>query len=189
MSTFSAAARDKGVTRQEHEARLAGLYEEYYDRIARYAYVHIGDRPDAEDLAGDVFLKALQSLGSYEDRGVPMQAWLFRIAHNMVVDYLRKKTKVKSVPIDTVTLPAADDPAKVAEQSLEMARVSRAMQQLTPDQRQVVGLRFFGGLSSKEVGEVLRKSDGAVREMQRASIEKLRRLLDVRLRGGNDDDD
>ncbi len=112
-----------------------------------------------------------------------MQAWLFRIAHNMVVDYLRKKTKVKSVPIDTVTLPAGDDPVKLAEQSLEMARVTKAMEQLTPEQRQVVGLRFFGGLSSKEVGEVLRKSDGAVREMQRASLEKLRKLLNVQFTG------
>lgn len=185
MSTLSAGDRGKAADRQETEARLAGLYDEYYDRIARYAYVHIGDRADAEDIAGDVFLKALQSLGGYEERGVPMQAWLFRIAHNLVVDYLRKKTKVKSVPIDTVTLPATDDPAKVAELSLEMARVARAMEQLTADQRQVVGLRFFGGLSSKEVGEVLRKSDGAVREMQRASIEKLRKLLNVQLLSGD----
>jgi RNA polymerase sigma-70 factor (ECF subfamily) len=179
MSVFPAGNRGKGDSRQEHEARLAGLYEEYYDRIARYAYVHIGDRPDAEDLAGDVFLKALQSLGSYEERGIPMQAWLFRIAHNMVVDYLRKKTKVKSVPIDSVTLPATDDPTRLAEHNIEMARVSQAMQQLTPDQRAVVGLRFFAGLSSKEVGDLLQKSDGAVREMQRAGLEKLRRLLNT----------
>ena len=185
MSILPAGNEAKRDSRQENEARLAGLYEEYYDRIARYAYVHIGDRPDAEDLAGDVFLKALRSLDGYEERGIPMQAWLFRIAHNMVVDYLRKKTKVKSVPIDSVTLPATDDPAKVAEQSLEMARVARAMEQLTPDQRQVVGLRFFGGLTSKEVGDVLRKSDGAVREIQRASIEKLRKLLNVRLPSGD----
>ncbi len=183
MTILPAGDRGKAGSRQDNETRLAGLYEEYYDRIARYAYVHIGDRPDAEDLAGDVFLKALQSLHGYEERGIPMQAWLFRIAHNMVVDYLRKKTKVKSVPIDTVTLPAGDDPVKLAEQSLEMARVTKAMEQLTPEQRQVVGLRFFGGLSSKEVGEVLRKSDGAVREMQRASLEKLRKLLNVQFTG------
>src|SRR3989304_8582699 len=85
--------RDKAEARARYEIELASLYEEYYDRIARYACVHIGDRCDAEDLAGDVFLKALKSLDSYEERGVPMQAWLFRIAHNLVVDYLRKKTK------------------------------------------------------------------------------------------------
>jgi len=179
MSNSPTGNRGKGDARQGNEARLAGLYEEYYDRIARYAYARIGDRSDAEDLAGDVFLKALQSLDGYQERGVPMQAWLFRIAHNMVVDYLRKKTKVNSVPIDSVALPAADDPVKIAEQSLEMARVARAVQQLTPDQREVVGLRFFAGLSSKEVGAILKKSDGAVREMQRAGLEKLRRLLNA----------
>jgi RNA polymerase sigma-70 factor (ECF subfamily) len=76
-----------------------------------------------------------------------------------------------------VTMTNGEDPATVAETNLEMERVREAMERLTPEQREVVRLRFFGGLSSKEVGAILHKSDGAVREMQRSAIEKLRTLL------------
>jgi len=100
------ASQDTGKTeiRENNKAKLASLYEEYYDRIARYAYVRIGDKTDAEDLAGEVFLKALESLKSYKERGVLMQAWLFKIAHNLVVDYLRKIAKHKTVPLETVQI-------------------------------------------------------------------------------------
>jgi len=162
---------------KEYEARLAGLYEEYYDRIARYVYVRIGNRWDAEDIAGEVFLKALKSLNSYREQGVPMQGWLFRIAHNLAVDYLRKNAKRRTVPIDSIVPPGNDDPADSVSNKIEYKRVNQAMKQLTDEQRQVINLRFFGGLSSKEVGGILNKKDGAVREMQRAALEKLRGIM------------
>ena len=172
------AEEKKEVDKQrDKENRLASLYDEYFDRIARYIYVRIGDRNEAEDLAGEVFLKALESLKSYKERGIPMQAWLFKIAHNQIVDHLRKATKRKTVPIDTVQIETVENPVATVEKSIEIERVNEAMQKLTPEQREVVRLRFFGDLSSKEVGAIMRKSDGAVREMQRAAIEKLRGLL------------
>jgi RNA polymerase sigma-70 factor (ECF subfamily) len=174
---MGAEAKKKIDEQREKENRLTGLYDEYFDRIARYIYVRLGDRNEAEDLAEDVFLKALESLKSYRERGIPMQAWLFRIAHNVLVDRLRKKGRTSTVPIDDVSVAAREDPAATAEKSIEMERVNEAMQKLTPEQREVVRLRFFGGLSSKEAGAILGKSDGAVREMQRAAVEKLRRLL------------
>ncbi len=163
--------------RRDRENRLASLYDEYFDRIAHYIYVRVGDRNEAEDLAGKVFLKALESLKSYKERGIPMQAWLFRIAHNVSVDRLRRKGRIATVPIDGVTVAGGEDPVAMAEKSIEIERVNEAIQKLTPEQREVVRLRFFGDLSSKEVGAILRKSDGAVREMQRAAVEKLRGLL------------
>jgi RNA polymerase sigma-70 factor (ECF subfamily) len=166
-------------TINEYEIRLAGLYEKYYDKIARYVYVHIGDREEAEDIAGEVFLKALKSLKSYREQGVPMHGWLFRIAHNLTVDYLRKMDKRRTVPIDSVVLPGNDNPADVAEKNIESERVTEAMKQLTIEQREVIALRFFGGFKSKEVGEILGKGDGAVREMQRAAIQKLRGIMGV----------
>ncbi len=169
--------RNNKSTIKEYEARLAGLYEEYYDRIAHYVYVRIGNRAEAEDIAGEVFLKALQSLKSYREQGIPMQGWLFKIAHNLVVDHLRKVTKYKTIPIETVEIQDKDDPQKTAETNIEMERVAMAMQQLTDEQKEVIRLRFFGGLSSREVSGLLNKSDGAVREMQRAALEKLRGLL------------
>ena len=163
----------------DYETQLSGLYEEYYDKIARYVYVHIGSKEEAEDIAGEVFLKALKSLKSYREQGVPMQGWLFRIAHNLTVDYLRKIDKRRTVPIDSVVLYGNDNPVDTAEKNIEFERVTEAMKQLTAEQTEVINLRFFGGLTSKEVGGVLGKSDGAVREMQRAAIEKLRGIMGV----------
>ncbi len=177
MST--ARASEKTDARARYEAELSDLYDEYFDRIARYAYVHIGDKSDAEDLAGEVFLKALKSLDSYQERGVPMQAWLFKIAHNLVVDYLRKKTKIRMDPIEEDLPQTGEDPARIAETRVQMESVNKAMERLTSEQRQVITLRFQGGLSSKEVAEIMKKSDGAVREMQRAALEKLRNRLAV----------
>jgi RNA polymerase sigma-70 factor, ECF subfamily len=159
---------------------LASLYEAYYDRIAHYIYSHIGDKTEAEDLASEVFLKAVESLKTYQERGLPMQAWLFKIAHNLMVDRLRKASKYRMLPIETVEIKEETDPVETAELNLEMERVTAAMENLTAEQREVVKLRFLGGLTSKEVSEILNKNDGAVREMQRAALEKLRQLL-----GGN----
>lgn len=166
-------------TINDYETQLSGLYEEYYDKIARYVYVHIGSKEEAEDIAGEVFLKALKSLKSYREQGVPMQGWLFRIAHNLTVDYLRKMDKRRTVPSDSIVLVGNDNPMDTAEKNIEFERVAEAMKQLTTEQREVINLRFFGGFTSKEVGGVLGKSDGAVREMQRAAIERLRGIMGV----------
>ena len=106
-----------------------------------------------------------------------MQAWLFRIAHNLVVDHLRKAAKRKTVSIDTVEIVSDIDPVTEVEKNMELERLTKAMEQLTREQREVLRLRFFGELTSKETGSILKKSDGAVREMQRTAIEKLRKLL------------
>jgi RNA polymerase sigma-70 factor (ECF subfamily) len=166
-------------TIDEYENRLAGLYEEYYDKLAHYVYMRIGNKEEAEDIAGEVFLKALKSLKSYKEQGIPMQGWLFRIAHNLTVDYIRKADKRRTVPIDSVILTGEDNPVDAAEKNIEFERVTEAMKELTIEQREVINLRFFGGLTSKEVGNILSKSDGAVREMQRAAIEKIRGIMGV----------
>jgi RNA polymerase sigma-70 factor, ECF subfamily len=164
-------------TREDQENKLAALYDEYFGKIARYVYVRIGDQNEAEDIASSVFLKALDSLTTYQERGLPMQAWLFKIAHNLVVDHLKKVSRRTLVSLEKVDIISDVDPVKVAETNVEMARVNETMKNLTEDQQEVIRLRFMVGLSSKEVGEILNKNDGAVREMQSAALEKLRKLL------------
>ena len=173
----SAPEKGKPAGVRENENRLASLYDEYYDKIAHYAYVRVGNKKEAEDIASEVFLKALESIKSYQDQGVPMQAWLFRIAHTQVVDHLRKASKYKTVSIDDVEIPVETDPADTAETNIMMDSVKKAMLNLTENQREVIRLRFFGGLSSQEVARVLGKNDGAVREMQRAALDRLKQLL------------
>jgi RNA polymerase sigma-70 factor (ECF subfamily) len=157
--------------------RLAGIFEAYYDKVARYIYSRTGDKSEAEDLAGDVFLKALESIKTYREQGVPIQAWLFRIAHNLVVDRFRRMNKRRTIPIEDMEILDESDPAVTADRNLEIERVKRAMQYLTEQQREVVRLRFFGNLTSREVAGLMGKSYGAVREMQSAALEKLRQLL------------
>ena len=167
----------KEAGKKEKQEALANLYEEYYDKIARYIFAKLGDRTQAEDLSSEVFLKALRSLDSYEERGIAMKSWLFRIAHNLVVDHFRKAAKHRTIPIDTVDIESEDDPVKTAETNIEFEKVSQAMKKLTKEQREVLELRFFGGLTSKETGNILKKRDGAIRQMQHDAVEKLRTLL------------
>ena len=169
----------KSSTIEHKKAKLASLYEEYYGKIANYAYAKIGNRVEAQDIAGEVFLRALRSLESYKEHGIPMQVWLFKIAHNIIVDYYRKAARGKTVPIDNVKIADNSNPADEIEKRDNFARVSKVMEQLTDGQREVLKLRFFSELTSKEVGIIMGKSDGAVREMQRVAIERLRHLLGV----------
>lgn len=180
----SQSGKSKPDRIRENEKRLANLYDEYYDKIAHYAFVRIGDRNEAEDIASEVFLKALKSIKSYEEQGVPMQAWLFKIAHNLVVDYFRRKSKYQTVSIDNIEIQDKTDPADTAEINITIESVKEAMGRLTADQRQVLQLRFFGGLSSKEVAGVMKKTDGSVREMQRSALEKLRQILNPNTASG-----
>lgn len=157
------------------KAAVTSLYEEYYDRIVRYIYVRIDDQSEAENLGGDVFLRALQSLDSFRGQGEQMRAWLFKIAHNLVVDHLRKMSKRKNVSINEMSIPDGNPSVEdVVETKLQIDQLSKALKQLTPAQREVIGLRFFAELSSAEAGKILGKSSGAVREMQRAAMETLR---------------
>ncbi|MFC2017733.1 sigma-70 family RNA polymerase sigma factor [Chloroflexota bacterium] len=165
------------MDRREKETVLASLYDEYFDKIARYVFVRLGNSRVAEDIAGEVFLKALASLNSYKERGVPMQSWLFKIAHNMIIDYKRREFRRETVPLDTVQMPDSIDIQAMAEAKAEQERVSRALNQLAPEQRQVIELRFFGGLTSEETGQVLNKKSGAVRQMQSSALKKLRNIL------------
>ena len=170
-------SRDSAKRAESAEVIVANLYEQYYDRIVRYIFVRINDKGEAENLGGDVFLKALQSLGSYRGGIEQVRAWLFKIAHNAVVDYLRKMGKRRNVSIDEVEVPDSLDIEDLIETNLEINRLSKAVQRLTPAQREVIGLRFFAELTSDEVGKILGKNSGAVREMQRAAIETLRREM------------
>ena len=154
------------------------LYERYLSAIYRYVLYRIGDVADAEDLTEAVFLKAWEALDRYEVRDVPFSAWLYRIAHNVIVD--RHRTHRASVPLDGA-LPLRDETAGPEDQfdALEnIEAVSRALSQLSPDYQQVLTLRFISGLSHAETGRVLKRSEEAVRVLQHRALSTLRKLLD-----------
>ncbi len=162
---------------QQDPEAFGQLYEAYFDKIYRYVALKIGNKTEAEDMTQQVFLKALQSISSFRWRGIPFSAWLFRIAHNQVVDYLRKKVKRVTVPIDDLPITANDDPQRKAEQRLEIEQMVSATKQLTEAQREVISLRFAGELSTAEVAKAMGKSQGAVKALQHSAIVALRKTL------------
>ncbi len=152
------------------------LYERYLNAIYRYVYYRVGEVADAEDLTELVFLKAWEALDKYEVRDVPFSAWLYRIAHNVIVD--RHRTHKDNVALDA--LPLRDETAGPEDQfdALEdIESLSRALSQLLPDYQQVLTLRFISGLSHAETGRVLKRSEEAVRVLQHRALSALRKLL------------
>ncbi|MGI8423665.1 MAG: sigma-70 family RNA polymerase sigma factor [Chloroflexota bacterium] len=162
-------------------ASFGALYERYFDKVYSYLAFKLGNPTDAEDVAEQVFLKALESLGGYKWTGVPFQAWLFRIAHNMMVDALRRRSRRPSEPLERASelsdeRRAADPEAMLAEK-LSREGLLVAVEGLTELQRQVISLKFAGGLSNAEVARLMGKSEGAVKALQHAALASLQRLL------------
>jgi RNA polymerase sigma-70 factor (ECF subfamily) len=154
------------------------LFEENYDRIVRFIYTKTRNLAEAEDLAGEVFLKATKAISGYEERGFTPRAWLFKIAHNLTIDEIRKKIRRQEVALEYPDTVATDnDPSGIAEKRIVMKEVTEAMGSLTEGQREVLRLRFFAGLTSAETATLLGKNSGAVREMQRIAVGKLRSIL------------
>ncbi len=168
--------------KQRDQKAFTQLYEGYFDRIYRYVALRIGDKAEAEDMTQQVFLNALQSISSFQWKGVPFSAWLYRIAHNQVVDYLRKKTKRPATLLDD-SLNISDsnnkdsNPQLMTEHSLDIEQLLSATRRLTEAQREVISLRFTSELSTAEVAKIMGKSQGAVKALQHSAIVALRKTL------------
>ena len=161
-------------------AALAALYERYFDQIYRYVSFKSGSRDEAEDITGHVFVKMLESIQSFRWRGHPFSSWLFRIAHNLIVDYFRRAARKKTVPLEAAASTVGttpDDIDRVVETNLTMTEVRVAMQGLTSLQQEVISLRFAGGLSVSETAGALGKNDNAVKALQHVGLKKLRTTL------------
>ncbi len=163
--------------KQGDQKAFTQLYEEHFNRIYRYVALRIGDRLEAEDMTQQVFVNALQSISSFKWKGTPFAAWLFRIAHNQVVDYLRKKKKQPAVPLDESLVSSGSNPQLMAEQSLDIEQLLLATRGLTEAQREVISLRFAGELSIAQVAKIMGKSQGAVKALQHSAIVALRKAL------------
>lgn len=159
---------------------FARLYEDHFDRIYRYIVIRIGRETEAEDMTQQVFLNAFKALPSFKWKGAPFTSWLFRIAHNQVVDYLRKKAKQATVRLDEslATLVSKDaGPEAIAEHSLDVEQLFLATRRLTEAQREVISLRFTSEFSTAEIAAIMGRSQGAVKALQHSAIVALRKAL------------
>jgi RNA polymerase sigma-70 factor (ECF subfamily) len=168
----------KGARALNEEA-LASIYDAFNSPLFRYAYRLLGDEEAAEDVVAETFLRFLRSISAGGGPKNHLKAYLYRVAHNLIVDRFRRNPPIElSLDIDTLTLHNINDnPEENTERSIEQAQVRRDLWKLTSDQRQVIVLKFFEGLSNQEVSEVLGKPVGAVKSLQHRGLNALRRLL------------
>jgi RNA polymerase sigma-70 factor (ECF subfamily) len=154
------------------------LYETYLDRIYRYIYFRVTDEETAEDLISQVFTKAWENLGRYQPSGRPFIAWLYTIAHNTVIDHYR--THKDTVAIENTLSLASDAPSphEQVELHFEADNLRTALQTLTPEQQQVVVLKFIAGMTTDEIAGQLRKSAGAIRALQMRALQALAKQLE-----------
>lgn len=169
------------VRSQRGDANAFGLlYDRFLPEIVRYLTYRVGNLDTAEDLAQQVFLKAWQAIPRYEDRGVPFTAWLYRMAHNQMVDHHRTRRVTTDLEgIDVPEEPEAEQRVLVQE---VQNHLRAAMDRLSEDHRQVLVLRFLLEKSAREVGEIMDRKEVTVRGLQMRALQALRR--EIELTGG-----
>jgi RNA polymerase sigma-70 factor, ECF subfamily len=169
---------------------LGQLYDTYRDRVARFAIGRLGDPEKAEDVTSETFEAVCRNLPSYR-AGTDFEAWLFTIAHRRVADHFRRSYRRQEVALEEAsnpagggqalpgTLPTVAGPEEAVLAAERRAEVAGAFRRLRADQQEVLALRVLGGLSAAQVGEVLGKSEGAVRVAQHRALQSLRTAMGV----------
>jgi RNA polymerase sigma-70 factor (ECF subfamily) len=163
--------------RGERDA-LEELYLIHFDRIYSYLHMSVGSRHDAEDLTTQTFLKMLEAIGRFRWRSVPFSAWLFRIAHNVAMDHFRASRRWQ--PEEEIPEPAGGEERSAEDVALS-AMGDRSMlaliQRLSPEQRQVLTLKFVYSFSNAEVATILGKTEGAVKSLQHRALASLQKQI------------
>ena len=161
---------------QGDRVALEELYLIHFDRIYSYLHLSVGSRHDAEDLTTQTFLKMLESIGRFRWRSVPFSAWLFRIAHNLAMDHFRAKRRWQ--PEEEVSEAVQGEETSAEEQALAalaQASLLDLIQRLSPEQRQVLTLKFVFRFSNAEVATVLGKTEGAIKSLQHRALATLQK--------------
>ncbi|MBA2389739.1 MAG: sigma-70 family RNA polymerase sigma factor [Geodermatophilaceae bacterium] len=158
------------------------LYEHYVDRIYNYIYYRVGNVDEAEELTSRLFYRVLKALPRYVDRGAPFASWLYRIAHNLVANFHRDQARRPSVPIDDLPLASTSRaaPERVAERHDTERTLWQAINALHEDRRQLLLLKFGDGLSNAQIGEVLGRTEGAVKSLYHRTLLALREEMEQR---------
>ncbi len=161
-----------------NQAAFTQLYDGYFDKIYRYIYFRVKNQPEAEDLTQEVFIKALRGISSYKSGKAPFASWLFRIAHNQVIDHIRKDIKNKTTSLNEASSAVGNaDPVTMTEQKSDIEELTEALKHLPPAQGEVISLRFIAGLSIAEAAKILGKREGTVKALQFNGMVSLKKIL------------
>jgi len=157
---------------------LEELYLIHFDRIYSYLHVSVGNRHDAEDLTTQTFLKMLESIGRFRWQSAPFSAWLFRIAHNLAMDHFRARKRVQ--PEEEVPEPlGSEEPSAELEamQSIGRQSMLELIDKLSPEQQQVLTLKFVFNFPNADVAKILDKTEGAIKSLQHRALASLQKQI------------
>lgn len=159
---------------------LSELYELYFDRIYRYIFVRVQNKEEAEDLTSQVFLKMVEKIAKFSWQGSGFTAWLFKIAHNQVVDWYRSKLPVEA---EKEAEPAVktNNPEEMVLVNEAVTEVLKSLSSLSEQQRDVLVLRLLSGLTCQQTAQVLGLTEGNVRLIQHRALQKLKEKLRVKV--------
>jgi RNA polymerase sigma-70 factor, ECF subfamily len=160
-------------------AALGALYDQYADKIYNYIYHRVGQAELAEDLTGQVFMRMIEAIQTGQVWRTSFSGWLYRIAHNLVIDHYRRRQRATLVELDDAEPVQAGqgDPVAETELALDRQRLRSALSSLTEEQAQVITLRFLQELSIAEVADVMDKTEGAIKALQYRAVLALRRVM------------
>jgi len=168
------------AARAGNASALSELYTLYFPRVYRYILARTGNTYDAEDLAEEVFMRVLEAIERFQWREAPFSAWLFRIAHNAIANSHRARRRRRTQPIADARQQAAPgaDPASVVARADQQREIRAALARIPAERRHAILLRFVDGLSAREIGAVLDRSDGAARVLLHRALRDLAAELD-----------
>lgn len=170
------------IERARNDPEAFGLlYERYVDRIYSYVYHRVGNAQDAEDLTARTFHRALDAIDAYEERGLPFAAWLFRIAHNLVANWHRDRNRRRLLSLDRIWShrTPTGDPAGELERKETHDALWQAIDSLSGERRELLIYKFSGRLSNSEIGELMNRSESAVKSLYFRTLAALRKDLEA----------
>ena len=168
------------IARAKEDPEAFGLlYERYVGNIYNYIYYRTGNHHDAEDLTARTFYRALKHVSRYVDRGAPFSAWLYRIAHNLVANWHRDRSRRQIISLDELVMKALkrEEPAALAEEREEQALLLQAVHRLPPERQQLLILKFTEQMSNAEIAEVMERTEGAIKSLYHRTLVALRKEL------------
>ncbi len=155
---------------------LAELYDQYSPGLYRYAYRLLGDEDTAEDCVAETFSRFLQVLSAGKGPQAFLQAYLYRVAHNWITDFYRRRPMQQVELVEELPSSEPHPEDRVADHLLQ-GRVRAALLRLTPEQRQVILLKYMEGWENDQVAACMNRPVGAIKALQHRALAALRRLL------------
>ncbi|NLG40466.1 MAG: sigma-70 family RNA polymerase sigma factor [Chloroflexi bacterium] len=153
------------------------LYERYVERIYNYIYFRVGGAGDAEDLTARVFFKALRGIGGYRHMGLPFSAWLYRIAHNLVANYHRDRSRMQEISIENLVVEdtsKSSAPEHLMETRQENDFLLALINDLSPQKKELIILKYVQKLSNEEIGQIFGKTEGAIKSLYHRTLVELK---------------